>query len=77
MTVAELIFELQQYPGELQVVLSKDAEGNNFSPLAEMGPGVYEPDTTYSGDFTSEHHVVEQYGDDEAAMNSLCLWPVN
>ena len=35
---------------ELDVILSKDAEGNGFSPLADLGLFHYEPDSTWSGE---------------------------
>lgn len=67
MTVAELRKALEAFPDELQVVSSKDAEGNGFSPVDELGVGNYEPDSTYSGEFNdgSVHH------------NAVCIWPVN
>lgn len=35
MTVAELIDQLSALPADALVVLSRDAEGNGYSPLAE------------------------------------------
>lgn len=67
MTIADLKAAIADLPDDYQVVMSKDAEGNRFSPLEEIGPGWYEPDSTYSGDFDTEGGL----------MNSYCLWPTN
>jgi hypothetical protein len=66
MTVTELIAKLQNLPADSQVVMSKDAEGNDFSPLEECIVGHYEPYTTWSGEFTE----VPNGG-------AVALWPVN
>lgn len=68
MTVEELIEELKKMPSGALVVMSKDAEGNDYSPLTEVdGEGTYTADTTWSGEF-------EHYGQGKPAV---CLWPVN
>ena len=66
MTVQELIERLSQYPMDHIVVLSEDAEGNGFSPLADMSEEEYIPDSTYSGDL----------GENDE-FNAVVLWPVN
>lgn len=77
MTVRELMELLATLPADLPVVLSKDAEGNRFSPLSDWSAGRYEPDSTWSGEFyTWEDHA----GTKEIAIgdsNAICLWPVN
>jgi hypothetical protein len=54
LTVNDLIERLQQLPPDHLVVMSKDAEGNGYSPLADVtgpdDPHVYEPETTWSGE---------------------------
>ena len=35
-TVRDLINQLEEYDGEMPVVMSSDSEGNNFSPLYEV-----------------------------------------
>jgi len=67
MTVAELRKALGAFPDDLQVVASKDAEGNGFSPVEELLSGHYEPDSTYSGEFN----------DEDGVHNAVCIWPVN
>ena len=75
MTIADLRAAIADLPDDMLVVTAKDREGNHFSPLADVGTGVYEPTTTWYGDFIS-------VDDDEpiAAIeppNALCLWPTN
>ncbi len=67
MKIRELIQLLQELPDDLDVVMSKDAEGNNFSPFTGLCPGKYIADNTWSGEFTAEL-------DEE---NAVCLWPTN
>lgn len=76
MTVKELrnlLTKLCGEYGDCQVILSKDGEGNHYSPLAGDGVytlGRYEPEETWFGYFNS--------GEDQGgATNALCLWPVN
>jgi len=64
MTVQELQSILRQCNPADKVVLSKDVEGNNFSPCEEATEGRYEKETDWSGEF----------GEGEGAV---CLWPIN
>lgn len=62
------------------IVLAKDAEENEFSPVPGADPdgagfytlGHYEPDTTWYGDFYSGEDL-----DDDRPINALVLWPTN
>lgn len=91
-TIDTLLDTLQRWkkdgiPGDTIVVMSKDAEGNNFSPLTrEQGvtAGLYAPDSTWSG----EHYMTEEYRRslpdadeyDPAPDDSIpaaFLWPTN
>lgn len=75
MKVCELIEQLQKLPQDIEVVMSKDGEGNNFSPLCDYNLGCYRPLSTWSGDWTSE-----AYFDDDPEtykLNAVCLWPTN
>ena len=73
MIVQELISQLLKLPRDIEVVMSKDGEGNGFSPLAEAIEGLYHPDSTYSGDVYDL--------DDEEAPNDcnpvVVLYPTN
>ncbi|MFC9036828.1 hypothetical protein [[Kitasatospora] papulosa] len=87
MTLAELRTQLAQYtdlPGDTIVVLAKDAEGNSFSPLADISPAMYLAESTYSG----EHYMTEEqrqamddpdeYGEaPDGSVRAVFLWPTN
>jgi hypothetical protein len=70
-TVKQLRERLALCPDEAIVVLSKDAEGNGFSPLPDgdgLSVGRYVADSTWSGEFR---------GDDPDEVVAVCLWPTN
>jgi hypothetical protein len=69
MTVKELIARLNEMPQDAIVVASKDAEGNDFSPVASLEVGVYMPRNGWAGEW-----IPEEPGDSGA---SVCLWPTN
>lgn len=87
MKVHELIAELQKYHADREVIMSKDGEGNNFSPLADMSAGIYVPTSTWSGELTIEGPLTDEmteegytdedlyHGDD--GQPCLTLWPIN
>lgn len=54
MIVKELIEALKQLDPERTVILQKDSEGNGYSPLANLEPAAYIPDTTWSGEVKYE-----------------------
>ena len=58
-TVADLIKELQELPPEMGVVLSKDGEGNSYSPYCDMGTLYYQPTTTWFGEGMGEESLRE------------------
>jgi len=78
MTVAQLREALKDLPDDMPIVMSKDAEGNNYSPLAQVDPNrQYEPYNTWSGEIKhpdDEHDQTEE-GDTFALV--VCLWPTN
>lgn len=65
MTAGNLIKELLKVRPDTPVVMSKDAEGNLFSPLCEVTEDRYEAETTWYGERTSQGDKV------------LILWPTN
>lgn len=69
MKVKELIEELSKLDGERLVVMSKDGEGNSYSPLADVIEATYVPETTWRGDL----------GDDSEpnGIASVVLYPTN
>lgn len=76
MNVKELREALASFPDDMEVVMSKDGEGNGFSPLADMGSGKYEPDCTWAGEFNT-HNPEGTRRIQAKRRNALCLWPVN
>jgi hypothetical protein len=72
MTIGELKTRLAELQNEsalgddTPLILSKDAEGNGFSPLAEMTVEFYAATSTWSGEL-----------DDDEGVESIVLWPVN
>ncbi len=85
MTIKELIEQLKTFDQNLKVIMSKDGEGNNYSPLDDIGIGVYTPECTWSGDFypkpdADDVESREEYAqllDENGAVASICFWPVN
>ncbi len=76
MTVKELREKLETIPDDREVVMAKDAEGNGFSPLADISPVRYVEANTWSGS------VDEGFDEDGKAVinfpfDAVCLWPVN
>ena len=83
-TVAQLREALADVPDEAIVVLAKDAEGNDFSPLtlghlSRLRAGWYVPDSTYSGDMYDfgENEYGETYEPDGSELVAVTLDPTN
>jgi len=72
MKVSELIEKLKCLPPDHIVVMSKDGEGNNFSPLSDYGLYQYTPDSTWSGEITQREDAEQDYQE-----NAVVLWPIN
>lgn len=49
LTVAQLIKKLQEQDPNRTVIMARDAEGNDYSPLYTVYPAAYRPITTYNG----------------------------
>lgn len=71
MRVKDLREAITGLPDDLLVVMSKDGEGNGFSPLSDWGQGRYLPETTWSGEL---HDSDDEDSDGELAV---VLWPTN
>jgi hypothetical protein len=76
MTVGELIKELAGCPGDALVVMSKDGEGNDFSPLSEVATGDYVAESTWGGHLRDSEYDEEEDGPD-GAVKAIVLWPTN
>jgi hypothetical protein len=78
MTVKELIEMLKDLPQDHQVIMSKDSEGNGFSPMAEsFSRLMYVPDSTWSGEVLSEEDHKEYENEGPFVENCVVLWPTN
>jgi hypothetical protein len=82
MKVKDLIEILQEQSPDTLIVMSKDAEGNGFSPLYTVSPDAYYvPETTWMGDAYTEEDMKECYDDEgedrPEAGSAIIMWPVN
>ena len=85
MKVKELIELLKQEDPEKEVIMSKDGEGNNFSPFADFGNvDTYLADSTWSGEvgFSELTEELKKDGYEEEdilpdGVPALVLYPVN
>lgn len=85
MKVKELLKELEGLPDDMEVVMSRDGEGNSYSPLAQVDSEnvAYMADCTYSGEvglleLTDEAREMGYAEDDVIAGEpAVVLWPTN
>ena len=83
MTVKELIVLLQEEDQDRIVVMSKDAEGNYYSPLDDMHACAYRAETTWYGEVGLEELTEEDkengYTEEDVidGEKAIRLWPVN
>jgi hypothetical protein len=87
MKVKRLIELLSQVDQDREIVMSKDSEGNYFSPLHNIEPALYVPETTWHGETYPEELTEEMkergFSEDDmyhgAAdyQHAIVLWPVN
>ncbi len=64
MTVNDLIDTLKGYPGDYQVVIARDPEGNSFSAT---------DDAVSEGNF----HKLSGIFDENSSYNAVVIWPRN
>lgn len=77
-TIKALQALLATLPQETIVVLAKDSEGNDFSPMQAEGGhsiGCYVAHRPWHGEFYDE--TSEDGGAPEGGVPALCLWPTN
>ena len=86
MKVKELKQLLDTFNEDDEVVLSKDSEGNGFSPLSGTSQQVYVPETTWYGSIyekeITEEMRKEGYSEEDTyqgndGINAVVLWPIN
>jgi hypothetical protein len=72
-TAGQLRSWLENVPDDTEIVMSKDAEGNGFSPLAEAEPDArYVPESTWSG-----YTPCSDEADPDGTVRVVMLWPTN
>lgn len=72
-TVGQLRAWLAHVPDDAPIVMSKDAEGNGFSPLAEAESDArYVPESTWAG-----YVPCSDEDDPEGTERVVMLWPTN
>lgn len=76
MKVRELIELLKVLPQDHEVIMSKEGEGNGFSPYSDYGLFMYVPDSTGAGEIVSLADV-EAGESQEYVENAVVLWPVS
>ena len=80
MKVIELKAILESLPDDLEIVMSKDAEGNGFSPLADHSHPddvKYCPETTWSGEIINAEDIEDEGYTEGDYIDALVLWPTN
>ena len=83
--VKELINMLQKEDPEAVIIMSSDGEGNNYSPLSDLGDIDYVPDGTCRGDIymreltkedIEQGFTEEDLGpDDPERVKAIVLYP--
>jgi hypothetical protein len=74
--VGKLRSALEDLPEDMLVVMSKDSEGNRYSPLADLEKMYYYPDNSWSGEVRHPDEVDEEPNDEEC-VEAIVLWPTN
>lgn len=74
LTVKDLKELIKDLPDDMPVVMSKDGEGNGFSPLSDYSMGKYAPDSTWSGEWYQDE---DERDAPRGSKKAICLWPVN
>ena len=87
MNVGDLKKLLEPLQDDVIVVLSKDAEGNGYSPLRDTYLNIYVPDTTWFGDvyvgrfltpeLEENGFTEEDMYDGDDGKSAIVLYPTN
>jgi len=86
MKVKDLKELLTNVPDDTLVVLSRDSEGNNYSPLDDFSHQTYVPDSEWSGEIYLQELTEEfkdiGYTDEDMyhgnnGVKAIVMWPIN
>lgn len=79
MKIKDMIAELLKLDQELEIVMSKDEEGNGYSPLPEnfYSIGYYQPENTWSGEFYTQQDIDDEFGDVSKSVKAIAIFPTN
>ena len=86
MKVKEFKILVNSWDDEDEVIMSKDGEGNNFSPFSTYSKQIYVPDCTWSGEvyqrgltpkMIEQGYSEEDLYDGNNGVNAIVLWPTN
>jgi len=85
MNVKELKKAIANLPDEMEIILQKDSEGNDYSPLRGADPdAVYIPETTWYGEVYSMNCTADdacmedkEWEDIKSKPRALIFYPVN
>ena len=77
MTVGELRSILAQYGDTLPVIIAKDLEGNDYSPLSEHTYGRYIARNSWSGEVITDLSGEEGFEKYKKSTHVCVLWPTN
>lgn len=86
MKVKEFKVLVNTWDDEDEVIMSKDGEGNNFSPFSDCSEQIYIPDCTWSGEIRQRELtpelIAQGYTDEDLyhgdnGVNAIVLWPTN
>jgi len=72
-TVKQLIEDLKKENPDALVVMSKDGEGNSYSPLHESRSTTYKANNTWSGQIDDDSKPSKKNG----TVAAVVLWPTN
>jgi len=69
---------LEGLPDDAELVLSKDEEGNDFSPVSDITEGMYYSTETWYGEFFAMGDLDEDEQEEkDVGVQAFCIWPVN
>jgi len=83
MTVKELIKYLEEIPGDTIIIMSRDSEGNSYSPLSGISTEYnYRAEETWYGEIklrpeVAEHADPEDIGEGPDWKPAVVIWPIN